>query len=250
MSTNNTSKIVIRLKRVTNNTTSKGTWFKKVINIGKYIGIVIAFLVSITTLYQFTDSFYQKKQNDDTEKLKKFVKAGRKVYYSKAKYDYIAHYPEWPKSFSDKLTEIGLKQDYEQNLSILNIYGDSSNSYLGKVKSNATKLKNNTDAFLQFTEPPTGDTESDEYKKWEKENNERLEKYINNKVKPEEYNRSLEKYETRELEIIDSNTLNNALYNLFLNIRGFIWKNITYIVIVILIGGVSLWGYKKYRNSH
>ena len=84
----------------------------------------------------------------------------------------------------------------------------------------------------------------------EKENNERLEKYINNKVKPEEYNRSLEKYETRELEIIDSNTLNNALYNLFLNIRGFIWKNITYIVIVILIGGVSLWGYKKYRNSH
>lgn len=72
MSTNNTSKIVIRLKRVTNNTTSKGTWFKKVINIGKYIGIVIAFLVSITTLYQFTDSFYQKKQNDDTEKLKKF----------------------------------------------------------------------------------------------------------------------------------------------------------------------------------
>ena len=121
MSTNNTSKIVIRLKRVTNNTTSKGTWFKKVINIGKYIGIVIAFLVSITTLYQFTDSFYQKKQNDDTEKLKKFVEAGRKVYYSKAKYDYIAHYPEWPKSFSDKLTEIGLKQDYEQKITIQNL---------------------------------------------------------------------------------------------------------------------------------
>lgn len=138
-----------------------------------------------------------------------------------------------------------MKQDYEQNLSILNIYGDSSNSYLGKVKSNATKLKNNTDEFLQFTEPPTGDTESDEYKKWEKENNERLEKYINNKVKPEEYNRSLEKYETRELEIIDSNTLKNALYNLLLNILSFIRKHIIPIMIVGIVGYV-VYRYKKY----
>lgn len=234
----------------TNNTSSEGSWFKRVTNIGKYLGIVIAFFVSMSTLYQFTDSFYQKKQNDDTEKLKKFVEAGRKVYDIKVKYDYIAHYPNWPKSFSDKLTELGLKQDYDQNLSILNIYGDSSNSYLGKVKSNAIKLKKNTEALLQYNEPLTRDTESDEYKRWEKENNKRLEEYEDNFVSSEEYNRSLDKYEAMELKIIDSNTLNNALYNLFLNIRGFIWKNIIYIVIVILVGGASLWGYKKYRNSH
>ena len=48
MSTNNTSKIVIRLKRVTNNTTSKGTWFKKVINIGKYTTLKQNMIILLT----------------------------------------------------------------------------------------------------------------------------------------------------------------------------------------------------------
>ena len=185
------------------------TLFKKFEMVGK----ILAFVISIFTLYQLINSFYKETQNKENENLVKFVDASWKVYLFKDKYAFLADKPEFSKSYSDKMMEFDLKQEFEKSLSVIKIYGDDSNKELKKVQNTAEEIRTNTYAFLGYHSSPNQDKNSPEYKKWESENNARIEKYEKSYIKPEVFSDYLVDYESIELKIIESKTLINDIMN-------------------------------------
>ncbi|MDO4634338.1 MAG: hypothetical protein Q4A87_00180 [Streptococcus sp.] len=183
----------------------------------KVLCIAGAILTFVFTCYQFTDSIFKNKRNDASERLQKFVKAGKDVYTLQAKKVYLMHLPEFSKSIDQKLVEIELKQLSYQNTSDIQIFGNRLNSHYSKVLKNVEDIEKNSEALLEFSETPILDKESEEYKNWYSNNQKRVKKYEESLIDTTVYYQELKKYEDEELKIIDSDTLGNfILHNLFL----------------------------------
>lgn len=85
--------------------------------------------------------------------------------------------PEFSKSIDQKLVKIELNQLSYQNTSDIQIFGNRLNSHYSKVLKNVENIEKNSETFLEYSEAPTLDKESEEYKNWYSNNQERVKKY-------------------------------------------------------------------------